>query len=843
MPFGLTNAPATFQRIMERIFTELPIYIDDLLVPSPDEAGQLAMLRSVFQKAREHGVRFKIKKCIFFRLKVEYLGHFISQKGVETDDRKIRAVQNFPTPRTPKQVKSFLGLAGYYRRFVQGFGAIAGPLNRLLTKDVKFYWSPECQQAFETLKTKMTQTPVLAYPNWDQEFTLTTDASIQGLGAVIEQVSLEPPFRPRPIAYASRALVKTERRYSISDMEGLAVVWACKHFRHYLRHRPFKIVIDHEALQFIYTHPKRLANSRLAKWALALQDFEFTIQHKKGAENVVADALSRNPEKPRELIPTATGSASDALGFSTNNDDDDDDDDDNEDFFTNRTNQFKSKYIPGDEMEVTESMYPPETVGAIVTPLNLWILALRKDKVFGPIVNFFETGTRPTNSESLIIMRYISDYCLEDGFLYRWHLDLFGKRRREAHKLLVVPTEFRQQVCEQMHSSKASGGHMGEKPTFYKVATRYYWPSMGQDIKKFVNSCVVCARFAYGPRRPQAPLKLYSPVAKPLDRIFMDVVHFRPSACSNTCALVIVDQLTRWAEAYPMKNEKAELIAKIYLTQFILRYGVPREVVTDQGANFLSDLMEALYRLTGSKKLRTTAYHPQSNGVVERFNSTLRTLLKKNMALHQRDWDEWVPWALFTYRTSLHSSLQDTPFFMFLGRDAYLHEDLYLPTPPTLIRTVEDYKHELLCNMLNHWERAKVNISGSLEKMKERCDIAAYIKDFQVGDIVMRDISKFPPPPDTMLKMRPRYDGPYRIIEVKSPQNVCLSPFYGPTGPSKPIHVDRLRLLPPGVQWENSGLAPIEEETSEELAVETDCQAQNILSPHTLGGTTSTPSS
>lgn len=249
MPFGLcnANAPATFQRLMQVVLSGLEwdccfVYIDDILVASQSFDEHMHHLQLVFERLRQAGLRLKPKKCSFLRKRVPYLGFVISKYGIQVDPSKTDKVKNFPTPTDPTSVRSFVGLASYYRRFVPHFAEIAAPLHHLTKKDVKFEWSEKCEAAFHKLKSLLTEAPVLVYPRFGkgEEFLLETDASGIGLGAVLSQKQSDGRYHP--VAYASRSLQPNEKNNPISELETLAIVWAVKYFRAYLLGHPCTVL-------------------------------------------------------------------------------------------------------------------------------------------------------------------------------------------------------------------------------------------------------------------------------------------------------------------------------------------------------------------------------------------------------------------------------------------------------------------------------------------------------------------------------------------------------------------------------------------------------------------------
>ena len=292
MPFGLTNALAAFMDLMNWVFQPyldrfVIVFIDDILLYSGSLEEHSEHLRIVLQTLRERQLYAKLSKCQFWLDKVAFLGHVISVEGVSVDPKKIEAVVNWKPPKNVSEVRSFLGLAGYYRKFVEGFSKIAASLTKLTRKDVKYDWVDACQQSFEELKGRLTSTPVLALPNGRNGFVVYSDASRQGLGCVLMQ-------NDRVIAYASRQLKKHEENYPTQDLELPVVVFALKIWRHYLYRFPCRIFTDHKSLQYIFTQKE--LNLRQRRWLELIKDYDCTLEYHPGKSNVIADALSRRPE-------------------------------------------------------------------------------------------------------------------------------------------------------------------------------------------------------------------------------------------------------------------------------------------------------------------------------------------------------------------------------------------------------------------------------------------------------------------------------------------------------------------------------------------------------------------
>lgn len=288
MPFGLTNAPSTFQSLMNEVFKPymrkfVLVFFDDILIYSKSISEHLGHLKLVLQIMQDHTLYAKKSKCTFAVTQVEYLGHIISDKGVATDPAKIEAMKEWLVPKNVKQLRGFLGLTGYYRRFIKGYAVISKPLTVLLKKN-SFMWNEAAQQAFEELKTAMVQAPVLGMPDFEKEFIVETDTCGNGIGAVLQQDG-------HPLAYLSKSLSPKHQVLSTYEKEFLAVILALEKWKGYLMDRHFKIKTDHFSLKYLLD--QRLTTPFQAKWLPKLLGYDYEIAYKKGSENIVADALSR----------------------------------------------------------------------------------------------------------------------------------------------------------------------------------------------------------------------------------------------------------------------------------------------------------------------------------------------------------------------------------------------------------------------------------------------------------------------------------------------------------------------------------------------------------------------
>ena len=706
MPFGLVNAPATFQRLMEVVLAGLArttcmVYLDDILVFGQDLAEHNTNLEMVLTRLREAGLRLKPAKCHLARQHVEFLGHIVSSAGVQTDPKKLKAVNRYPPPTDVKTLRSFLGLASYYRRFVPGFAATASPMHALTKKDVPFVWTGSCQSSFERIKELLTSAPVLVFPQFDRPFILETDASGAGLGAILAQKQDDGSVRP--IAYASRTLQPHEKRYGATEMEGLGVVWAVKHFRPYLYGHACDLYTDHAALTSLLNTPQ--PSGKLARWGMAIQELDIRIRHRAGRSNTNADALSRAPIE--ESVSTMEEEAGGVIANI-------------------------SKEV---ESELTISQ--------------------RQDDELLPIIQFLETGVLPPDGDvAKRVVMTVSQYTLEDSVLY--HVETDGTLR------LIPPTVQRETLFHQAHSG-VFGAHLGGCKVFSELRRHYWWCSMRSDVTRWTRGCLVCTTREAG-RSYRAPLTPI-PVGGPFDRVGVDIIQFPQSRQGNRYAVVFMDYLTKWPEVFPVPDQTAATVARLLVEEIVSRHGVPAEVLSDRRRTFLSGLMREVEELLGFHKTNTSAYHPQTDGLVERFNRTLTAMLAKTVEKGGKDWDQRLPYVLFAYRASQQQSTQESPFFLLYGRDPRLPTDSALcPTKTRKSVELQEYGRGLVTKMSDAWELARKCIGRAQQRQKQYYDKRQRRPAFQVGDRTFL----FKPAEKTgeARKFARPFHGPFRVVEI-----------------------------------------------------------------------------
>ena len=475
MPFGLGNSPSTFQRLMEDVLRGLQweeslLYMDDILTPGKTVDQCLERLENVFMRLREANLKLKPSKCIFFQKSTKFLGHIVSENGVETDPDKVQAVNDWPTPKNCKEVRSFLGLASYYRRFVQGFTDIAKPLHVLCEKNHRFHWTDDCQESFETLKNALTSTPILAYPELGSKFILDTDASDAALGAVLSQIQ---DGKEKVIAYMSKSMNVHERAYCITRKELLAVIIALKHFHNYLYGQEVTVRTDNAAVSWMRS--LKVPTGQVARWIQELNTYNLTVIHRCGKSHTNADALSRKPckscKRQQELQEEHEHSNNQA----------------EEDMSEQEIRAITRSHALKQSSQLKANQYlligwDPVEIGTCQTnDVNIGSIKLdRQEGRDKPCWNQISAGT----SSLKTLWRQWDRLEVIGGLLYR----KFTSEMDDTLYQLVTPKDRQQEVIK-YHHNIASSGHLGVEKTLSKVRQTFYWPGMTDSIKKYCARC------------------------------------------------------------------------------------------------------------------------------------------------------------------------------------------------------------------------------------------------------------------------------------------------------------------------------------------------------------------
>ena len=732
MPFGLMNAPTTYQRMMTNVLKGLNwkillVYMDDIIIFSSTFDEHIVHLEQVFKRLAEFNLTLKPSKCKFASEKVLYLGHVISEKGIEVNPSKVEVIESFPIPHNTKKVREFLGMCNYYRKFIKGYSQVAAPMYALLKADATFEWTKECDQCFNKLKKALVNPPVLAHPKMNEPFILSTDASTSGIGYILSQTdtnSLE-----HPILYGGRSLRKHEKNYPVTELECLAVVEGILKFHIYLADNEFKVYTDHKALTgLMNTRPER---GRLHRWATILQGYKMNLQYRPGKKMANADAISR-----RDFDEPVNGNIPEVI-----------------DEKTVLTSIPQSTIIKSyQEITIEYENDSPEVNFVTVTPINepsvmsMSPSDIAKDQAIDldlkDMYTYLNSGTLPTNSEkSKRVLADSDNYCLDNGVLFHLHTNRAKRlpKYQRVVKQLAIPCHLRPEILYAYHDSLLGGGHQGYERTLESMRSKYYWPKMPTQIQDYINSCDICqkSKRTYGQGRP--PLTSM-PIDNRFDRWHMDFIGpiNPPGTDGSKHLLVMVDSFSRWCEAIPMKTQEASEVADAIYANIICRYGAPRKLVSDRGKNFLSKIVQSLSQLFNIRRSHTSSYHPQTNSACERLNGYIETQLKAYVAKNPSTWNRFIPGILMNYRkTPAMQSTGYSPYFLLFGSEMNCPIDTNLQPDNSLPKNIKQYIEEIIRTHSEAEQTAKKNIEESQARNKHYYDRNAKIPDFKVGDRVL----------------------------------------------------------------------------------------------------------
>ncbi|CAB0013451.1 unnamed protein product [Nesidiocoris tenuis] len=661
MCFGLKNAAQSFQRWMDEIFGDLDyvfVYIDDVLVASSSKEEHRQHLRTVMERFRKHGISLNPAKCAFGIPSVDFLGYHISANGTVPLPDRVNALTTSGRPKTIRSLRRFLGALNYYRRFLPHAARIQIPLQKLLNtkfkkEDSTIEWTPELVKAYEGCVSGLASATMLAHPHPTSSIVLVVDASDFAIGAVLQQAR-KNAFEP--LAFFSKKLNETERRYSTYDRELLAIYSAVQHFRHLIEGRPVTIYSDHRPLVFAFRQNPEKATPRQFRHLDFISQYTTDIRHISGSENVVADYFSR-----LEAISTF------------------------------------------DFADVAKEQRTDESLHQILTNPSKFSLKLSNIRVPG-------LG--------------ISLYC-------------------DDSKRPFIPQVLRKQVFHLIHDNS----HPSPRRSARLIKDRFVWPFVEKDVRLWAKTCLHCQRAKVG-RHTRAPLAQFPTDLPRLRHVHLDIVGPLPQCQGQRYIVTMIDRVTSWAEAAPIPDITADTVSRAFVSTWIPRFGVPASLTTDRGRQFESDLFRSLNHTLGIRHFRTTAYHPQANGKIERWHRSLKAALKCHSS---REWIDALPVVLL----GLHSVIPEdgySPAELLYGQTLRLPGDLFLETShgPTdlanfvqqLRRTCDKVRPSLACKP----DARKFFIHPSLET-------ASHV-------FVRVDSVKKP--------LQSPFDGPFRVLKRNS---------------------------------------------------------------------------
>ena len=595
LPFGVSSAPSIFQKTIEQLLQGIPgvvIYFDDILICGKDQQEHDDRLCSVLRCFEEAGLRLSREKCAISQREVSYLGFTISKQGLQPSTDKVSAVMNAPRPSDVPTLRSFLGLVNFFGRFIPNCSTLLHPLNELLRKDVPFIWAKSCESSFCQVKQYLASAPIMAHYDGSLPLVLECDASPSGIGAAL--LHIMPDQSVRPIVYVSRALSQAESHYSQIEREALAIVFAVRRLHQYVYGRRFILRTDHKPLIKIFGPHESLnktSASRLQRWAIILAEYDYAIEHIAGKDNVVADCLSRLPLPLSAAEERVVLSAVSSYSFDP------------------------CELIPIQASDIAKGS--------------------KQDGEIALAMSYTRHGWPSTVSDRLApFLKLQHDLSIEHDCL------MWGSR-------VVVPSQFRQQLLQELHVSHSGVSRM-------KSVARgiFWWPGLDADIVKLAVDCEMCQRNA--PMPVQEPVHHWAYPNAAFERIHLDYAEF-----NSLYYLVLVDAYSKWIDVFELGHSATATQTVNCLLRFISTFGLPKVIVTDNGPQFVSHEFALFCQQNAIHHHRTPPYHPASNGQCERIVQEVKKCLKTRPG--NRSVSAHVSRFLFSYRNTPHSCTKQAP--------------------------------------------------------------------------------------------------------------------------------------------------------------------------------------
>lgn len=755
MPFGVCNGPSTFQRLVtlalgETLFTDCLAYIDDILVYASDPNELMAKMRRVFAKLAAAGLKVKPQKCHFGVSSVDFLGHHVSIAGTRPLAAKLATIVSSSRPTSPTELRAFLGLTNYYRDYIVDYSSLAAPMYDLLRKNVTWSWGPRQEAALEHLHAAFRQAPILAHPNATDTFILDTDASLDGIGGVLGQIQ---EGVERVVCCGSRILTPAERNYDTTRRELLAIVFFCKHFRHYLYGAPFALRTDHAALRWLLQSADSTGQNM--RWITTLADYPMLIFHRPGHLHANADALSRLPLLLADGILTT----------------------------------FSTSRVPIPIATVL-ARYGPTAEDATLDQL----LVQRSDPILASVITAVTNHSWPT-------LRLLPTYSPDFRAYHarRIQLELHGDvlylksfhRDRSPVNLLVVPAAGRSAVIAECHDA-TSAAHFAERKTAHSVRQRFWWPTLREDVCLYCRLCATCQLCTKRPVPGHAPMHTYH-AGTLWEVLGMDFIGpMAPTSRRNRYILTMVDHFSRLTVLVPTKVQTAEATAAAVVNHWLTYYGMPRIIHTDRGTNFVSVVMASLCARLGVRRTMTTAYRPQADGRVERTNRTVKECITRLLHEHATGWDLLLPHVAMAINSTVHESTGFTPFYLAHGCEMQLPVDLVAALACPAPSTTPPYVDELLRRFNIAYQLARATMLKQANRSKRRYDASARTIFYAVGDKVF--YRKKHPDPIDHAKFYAQWSGPCTVTEVLSDVNLRIT--HDTQDWSRVVHVDTVYKRP-----------------------------------------------
>ena len=759
------------------------VFIDDIIVYSRTEAEHIELLSWVLSRLEAEAYYAHPGKCQFLRSEVSFLGHMVSRKGVQMQQHKVQAVSEWPVPQSVRDVRAFLGLAGFYRRFVEGFSLIALPLTALTqTSEGKVWrWGGDEQAAFDMLKQALSSAPVLAHPDPQRQWTVQTDASGVAIGGVLSQKQDDGTMRP--VAYWSKKLSSAERNYSATERELMAIVKATEEWRVYLHGSPHPVLLRSDHKPLVYLNGKAELGMRLSRWMEALCDLTFEIGYVKGKDNAAADALSRRSDYEAEAPAAAEPSLLKVKLTSLS-----------VDRALAGSWRVRSQWMDGPKREsrqrCDENLYP-----------HLQHLHPDPDPDRRP-----RQRVTPTTAETTLqVQSLLGDVRAAAGSDPKYQAMLQGDdghdglQRRDGlvysrSGAVYVPDDRRlkTRLLELAHDAV---GHFGREKTIKRLGVHCVWTGMTSEVEDYCRSCAVCAVSKSSSAKLAGELRPMPIPERVWDSVGVDFTGpLKETARGHNSIMVIGDRFSKMLKLRPCNTSITGIQAGRLLLDEALSLGrIPTSIVSDRDVRFTGAAWGQLWRGLKTEQKMSTAFHPQTDGQTERANRTLQAVLRA-YAESREDWDEWLPFVAAAYNSTVQESTGRTPFEMNFpdGRGIdplqWAMAERHSVTDP---RGVSREAERTLEEMTVIWNEVRAKLVGEQARQKKYADLKRREVKYDVGDSVYLSTRNLRLAGG---KLRAKWVGPYVVTEVRSSEVSVVLDLRGELGKTNPVfHVSLLK--------------------------------------------------
>lgn len=686
MIFGLCGAGQTFQWHIDDVLGGLDFvvpYLDDICIASYDEMEHEEHLRIVFKRLSDAGMTINLNKCVFGQTMVKFLGHQVTKDGISPLPEKVEAIKTFVKPTIAKDLRRFIAMINFYRRFIKGAAYTQDILQKLIPGNIKndkriVQWTPESSAAFEEFKEQLANATLLAHPHDKSTLILSVDASNSCIGGVLSQLI---NGSQQPLGFYSKKISESQRDWSAYSRELLAIYRGVKYFQDQIEGRQCVIYTDHKPITFAFKQKSEKMDPRHLRQLQFIGQFSTDIRHVKGEENVVPDFLSRiEAVQPK------------AIDYN----------------------------LVAEEQEYDEEI---------------------RDIVSGSSKNSFILTKMPIMDSNEQLFCHVNN----------------GKARP------FIPLKFRRLVFESMHNLS----HPGIRSTKRLIIERFIWPSINKDVINWTRHCIECQKSKVH-RHNRAAFKKYPITETRFEHINVDIVGPLPPSNDYRYLVTIIDRFTRWPEAIPIRNISAETVAVAIINGWIQRFGTPLKISTDQGTQFQSELFKQLNDRLGTQRFRTTSYHPQANGLVERFHRVLKAAIKCKDSIN---WSKELPFIMLGIRATIKEGIRATPAELVFGQTLRLPAEFFVehegkPNETEFIRDFRRIMNKIRPSQTTNHSKEKPFVQRELNRCKW---------------VFMRN--------DTVrAPLQQPYDGPYEVIKR-------YDKFYkiAIKGKNKNVTIDRLK--------------------------------------------------